>query len=157
VRTPIPADETYGELQLRLAEMGAMALIEALALMALGKAVETPQVESEATYAPKIDRSMTRVDWTADATTVARTIRAFDPRPGAFAQTKQGDVKLFGARLAAPGGQPGEVLAIDEGGMTVACGTASVQIANIQPAGKKRLAPIEWMRGRGVAVGERLF
>jgi methionyl-tRNA formyltransferase len=157
VRTPIPADETYGELQLRLAEMGAMALIEALALMALGKAVETPQVESEATYAPKIDRSMTRVDWTADAMTVARTIRAFDPRPGAFAQAKQGDVKLFGARLAAASGQPGEVLAIDETGMTVACGNASVQIANIQPAGKKRIAPIEWLRGRGVAVGERLF
>jgi methionyl-tRNA formyltransferase len=156
VRTPIPADETFGELQLRLAEMGALALIEALALIALGKAVETPQVEADATYAPKIDRSMTRVDWTADATTVARTIRAFDPRPGAFTRAGQTDVKLFGARLAAPAGEPGEVLAIDDRGMTVGCGDASVQIASVQPAGKKRILPIEWQRGRGVALGERL-
>ena len=51
VRTPIPDDETYGELQLRLAEMGALALIEALALIGLGSATETPQDDSKATYA----------------------------------------------------------------------------------------------------------
>src|SRR3982751_3114555 len=52
-RTPVPNDETYGELQLRLAEMGAMALIEAMALIDLGRATETPQDESLATYARK--------------------------------------------------------------------------------------------------------
>src|SRR5581483_5897807 len=67
VRTPIPADETYGELQLRLAEMGALALVEALALVSLGQVLETPQDEAEASYAPKLDRVMTRVEWTLDA------------------------------------------------------------------------------------------
>jgi len=156
MRTRIPGNETFGELQLRLAEMGAIALIEALALIGFGKAVETPQVDADATYAPKIDRIMTRIDWTVGATTVARMIRAFDPRPGAFTQARQADVKLFGARLAAPTGAPGEVLAIDDKGMTVACGDAAVQIANVQPAGKKRITPLEWLRGRGIAVGERL-
>ena len=98
VRTPIPDDETYGELQMRLAEMGAMALIEALALISIGQATETPQNDADATYAPKIDRTMTRVNWAADARAVARTIRAFDPKPGAFTQCNGGDVKLFGAR-----------------------------------------------------------
>jgi methionyl-tRNA formyltransferase len=157
VRTPIPDDETFGELQMRLAEIGALALIEALALMALGKAEETPQNDAEATYAPKIDRPMTRVSWERDAALVARTIRAFDPRPGAFTQAGGGDVKLFGARVAeSGGGDPGEVLAIDGGGMTVACGEGAVRIASVQPAGKRRIAPAEWLRGRGVAVGQRL-
>jgi len=157
MRTPIPDDETFGELQLRLAEMGAMALIEALALMAIDRATETPQSDVEATYAPKVDRPMTRVDWAADASVVARTIRAFDPKPGAFTQFNAMDVKLFGARLiGASAGAPGEVLAIDDAGMVVACGTGSVRIANVQPAGKRRIAPVEWLRGRGIAVGQRL-
>jgi methionyl-tRNA formyltransferase len=157
-RTPIPEDETYGELQLRLAELGALALIEALALIALGSAVETPQDESAATYAPKVDRAATRVDWLAPASQVARTIRAYDPRPGAYAQAPSGEVKLFGARVAGVEARhpPGHVLAIDESGMTVACGVDAVRITSVHPAGKRRMAPHQWTSGRGIAPGERL-
>jgi methionyl-tRNA formyltransferase len=159
VRTPIPDDETFGELELRLAEMGAFALIEALALIELGRAPETPQDESLATYAPKVDRAMARVDWVADARTVSRIIRAYDPRPGAFAMTKSGEVKLFGARVSSEttAGQPGEVMAIDANGMAVACGQGAVQVTSVQPAGKRRLSPEDWARGRGIGLGERLF
>jgi methionyl-tRNA formyltransferase len=158
VRTPIPDDETYGELQIRLAEIGALALIEALALIDIGKAAETPQNESEVTYAPKIDRAMTKVDWNADAHTVSRIIRAYDPRPGAVTRLNDIEVKLFGARLAprANDSAPGEVLEIGAGGMIVACGSGAVQIAAVHPAGKRRLAPTEWARGRGIALGDRL-
>jgi methionyl-tRNA formyltransferase len=167
VRTPVADDETSGELRLRLAELGAMALIEALALIELGRAEETPQDESKATYAPKIDRAMARVDWTTDAATVSRLVRAFDPRPGAYAVRSAGEasqeVKLFGARVAprTSDSLPGEVLAIDDQGITVACGGSgggggSVQIASVQPAGKRPMSPREWASGRGVAVGERL-
>src|SRR5262245_17862133 len=159
VRTPVPQDETYGELQLRLAELGALALVEALALISLGSAIETPQDDSLATYAPKVDRTVTRVDWTANAADVARTIRAYDPRPGAFAAANSGEVKLFGARVAAAdgGAPPGEVLGVDAGGMTVACGAGAVQIAAVHPSGKRRISPAEWARGRGIGPGERLF
>src|SRR6185312_15249998 len=162
VRTLIPDDETYGELALRLAEMGALALIEALALISLGQAAETPQDDAEATYASKIERADTRVDWAADAATVARNIRAFDPRPGAFAHAAdgKGDVKLFGARVVstAASGVPGEIVDISPDGMTVACASegSAVQIATVHPAGKKRTTPLEWSHGRGIAVGERL-
>ena len=158
-RTPIPDDETYGELQLRLAEMGAMALIEALALIELGQATETDQDESQATYAPKVDRTMARVDWNADARTVSRIIRAYDPRPGAWAEAKSGEVKLFGARFSprTSSSLPGEVLEITHDGMTVACSSGAVDIANVQPAGKRRISPEEWAHGRGIGVGERLF
>ena len=158
VRTPIPDDETYGELQLRLAEMGALALIEALALIDIGEAAERAQDESLATYAPKVDRAMTRIDWTADGSTVSRIVRAYDPRPGAYATSAAGEVKLFGARVVgdtAPA-EPGQVLAIDDGGMTIACGHGAVRISSVHPAGKRRLSPREWASGRGIAVGERL-
>lgn len=158
-RTLIPDDETYGELRLRLAELGALSLIEALALIDLGLAVETPQTDAEATYAHKVDRAMTRVDWNADARTVSRIIRAYDPRPGAFSQAPGGEVKLFGARVPVVdrNDEPGTVMAIDGDGMTVACARGSVQISSVHPAGKRRVAPEEWARGRGISVGERLF
>ncbi|HEY7395797.1 MAG TPA: methionyl-tRNA formyltransferase [Gemmatimonadaceae bacterium] len=160
VRTPIPEDETYGELQLRLAELGALALIEALALISLGSARKTAQDDAQATYAGKVDRASTRVDWTKNAVEVARTIRAYDPRPGAFATTSNGEVKLFGGRLApglpSRGGVPGEVLDVGDGGMIVACGTGAVSISAVHPAGKRRITPADWARGRGIVSGERL-
>jgi methionyl-tRNA formyltransferase len=156
VRTPIPEDETFGELRLRLAEMGALALIEALALIDFGKATETPQDDAHATYAPKVDRTMTRIDWSNDATTVARIIRAYDPYPGARTTLRDNEVKLFGARRGEATGAAGEVLSMDASGMTVACGEGSVQVTNVHPAGKRRLTPREWAAGRGVTIGERL-
>jgi methionyl-tRNA formyltransferase len=158
VRTPIPDDETYGELQMRLAELGALALIEALALIGMGSATETPQDDSQATFAPKVDRAAARVDWAADAGDVARTIRAYDPKPGAFASAKSGEVKLFGARVtpSVPDATPGTVLQIDDGGMVVACGNGAVVISRVHPSGKKRITPVEWTRGRGIVLGERL-
>ena len=156
--TPIADDETGGELTLRLSELGALALVEALALTEAGAARERPQDESAATYAGKIDRDTTRVDWTLPASDVARRIRAFDPRPGAWALHRGADVKLYGARHTKTLGpaEPGEVTLIDANGMAVACGDGAVQITALQPAGKRRLAPHELANGRGIAVGERL-
>jgi methionyl-tRNA formyltransferase len=151
--TSVNEDETSGELALRLAEIGAAALIEALALIELGQATETPQVESLATYAPKIDRALTRVDWSRPATQVARAIRAYDPTPGAFAPLDGVDVKLFGARQATGAGTPGEVLAAGDDGIVIACSDGAVRVSHVQPAGKKRLTAGEWTRGRGIAVG----
>ena len=158
VHTPIPADETYGELQMRLAELGALALIEALALIGMGSVAETPQDDSLATFAPKVDRAMTRVDWAGGASDVARTIRAYDPKPGAVSTVNGTEVKLFGARLApsTTSAAPGEVLQIDDVGMVVACGSGAVTISRVHPAGKKRITPVEWLRGRGIRLGERL-
>lgn len=155
--TPIPDDETHGELQLRLAELGALALVEALALIGVGASQEEPQEESLATYAPKIERQMARVDWTTSATQVSRVMRAFDPRPGAFTTHAGAEVKLFGVRLVrGRQGGPGAVLEIDESGMLVACGEDAVRIAYVFPAGRRRLAALDWHQGRGIAPGDVL-
>lgn len=155
--TSVNEDETYGELALRLSEIGAAALIEALALIELGKATETPQNDALATYAPKIDRTLTRVDWSRHAQEVARAIRAYDPRPGALATVDGHDVKLFGARKVAgiERGEPGKVLAAGDEGLVVACGEEAVRISHVQPAGKRRIGAGEWVRGRGITVGRR--
>ncbi len=96
-------------------------------------------------------------DWTRDARQVARVIRAYDPRPGAYATRKAQDVKLFGARLAPrpESAPPGEVLDASESGLVVSCGEGAVRILQVQPTGKKRMSSAEWHRGRGVAVGDR--
>jgi methionyl-tRNA formyltransferase len=156
-RTPIVADETAGELTLRLSELGAGALIEALALVELGLAKPQPQDDSLATYAPKLTRETAQVDWTRSAHEVGRHVRACDPRPGAWGRVNGAEVKLFGARVAPRGSsrEPGDVIAIDGDGMLVACGGGAVRITLVQPAGKRRLAPMDWANGRGVAVGDR--
>lgn len=163
VPTPIVHDETYGELQLRLSELGALALIEALSLLDLGAIVERPQDDAAATLAQKIERDDARIDWTQAAAEIAAAIRAFDPKPGAFTTLGGGDVKMFGARAASfdiPEGTAfppgGTVLAIDDGGALVACGDGAVRIIDAQPAGKRRLSISELARGRGIRVGDQL-
>jgi methionyl-tRNA formyltransferase len=156
-RLPVLEDETYGELQLRLSELGAQTLVEALSLIGVGGTAETPQDDALATYAPKVTREDARVDWTQSSPVVARGIRAYDPKPGAFTTLHDQEVKLFGARAVVDGrGDAGEVLAIDEGGMLVACGTGGVRVAYVHPAGKRRLAALDWAQGRGVRTGDRL-
>jgi len=156
-RTPILADETAGELALRLSELGAMALIEALALIDLGLAKPQSQDDAAATYATKLTRESARVDWSRPAHEVGQHIRAYDPRPGAWGRLNDVEVKLFGARVAPRGTLhvAGEVLAVDEAGLLVACGAGAVRVAAVQPAGKRRLTPAEWANGRGFAVGDR--
>ena len=163
VPTPIAHDETYGELQLRLSELGALALIEALSLLDIGQIVERPQDESLATFAPKIERDDARIDWTQPAAAIASAVRAFDPKPGALTTLDGVEVKLFGARAATLDigpGQPfppaGTVLAIDGAGALVACGDGVVRITDAQLAGKRRLSLGELARGRSIHVGDQL-
>ena len=158
---PIVDDETYGELQNRLSELGALTLIEALALMSMSAAPETPQDDSLATYAPKVVRGDAIVDWSRGVDDVCRTIRAYDPKPAAFSTLQGVDVKLFGARKVnmtthpvGPGAAPGEVVAVREG-VIVWCGDAAVCVRDVQPSGRSRMRSAEWARGRGVAVGDQ--
>lgn len=155
-RTPILEDETSLELSLRLSELGANALIEALALVELGLAKPVLQDESQATFAPKISRESARVDWTASAYDVARHIRAYDPKPGGWSKVNGGEVKLFGARVAPRGTMhsAGDVLKVDSSGLLVACGAGAVWIAAVHPSGKARLTPGQWANGRGISVGD---
>jgi len=154
-RTQIFDDETFGELQVRLSELGALTLIEALTLLSLGKAKERIQDESRATYAPKVNRASSRINWKDSAIEISRLIRASDPKPGAFTETPKGDVKMFGPKVMdGIKGKPGEVLKTT-GELVIACGIDAIRISHVQPSGKSRMSAHDWARGRGTKVGDR--
>jgi methionyl-tRNA formyltransferase len=156
VEEPILADETASELGGRLAEVGAEALVETLALLEDGQIVPEAQDHEKATYAPKVDRETGRIDWTLTPHQVSLHIRAMDDAPGAWSTLgSRGAVKLFRPVTDDGAGAPGTVLAADRGGVTVACGGGAVRIQEVQPPGKRRMSADEWVRGRGVSVGDR--
>ena len=157
VPTPVAIDETYGELSVRLAELGALALIEGLQLIALDKAEWEPQDETKVTHAPKITRETARIDWNESAEDTARRVRAMDPVPGAWTRLEGTDVKLFGpsgADLPAESGPPGEIVETRPA-LVVAAGDGALQFLDVQPAGKRRMAATDWVIGRGASVGQR--
>jgi methionyl-tRNA formyltransferase len=163
VTEPIADEETASDLWMRLSELGAEALIEALALIELGEIDERPQDEARATYAPRLTRETTHVDWTDAADAVSRQIRAFDELPGAWTQHGDDDLKVFRpkpVRDRAHDASPGCVLEVDgtdaAHGMLVACGTGAIWVREVKPAGKRRMTTAEWVNGRGITSGDQL-
>jgi methionyl-tRNA formyltransferase len=157
VEEPIGADESMTDLSTRLSEIGAQALIETLTMMESGRARETPQDHERATYAPKLERDTARLDWTLPAIQVARWIRGLDAVPGGWSLLQGGEpVKFFRPRVELRRGDPGVVVDVDdEVGVLIAAGHDSVRVREVQPAGKRRMDAGEWIRGRGVRVGDR--
>jgi methionyl-tRNA formyltransferase len=160
---PIAAGETASDLWSRLSEVGAAALIEALALYELDAIEETPQDEAQATFAPRLTRDSVHVDWNGDAVEVARHIRAMDAIPGAWTLYGRDELKVFRpepepARHHEE--RPGTVLNVSAtdvaGGMRVACGTGTVLIREVKPAGRRRMTTADWVRGRGIEAGALL-
>lgn len=151
-----------GELSDHLAEMGAQALVEALAMLEQDALRPVPQDHSRATFAPKLTRELARIDWTKAAEVVARFTLGLDPRPGAWTELREGgggngegvEMKLFGGRVTPGHGEPGEVLRAD-GELVIAAVRDAVAIAEVQPAGKDRMPAEDWVRGRRLAVGQR--
>jgi methionyl-tRNA formyltransferase len=154
VSTPIADGETGGSLTTRLAALGASALVEALARVSARTEELELQDAAAATYAPKISRETARLDWTRDAASLERQVRAFDPVPGAWTFLDGAPVKLFGGMPAVGGGEPGAVLAASDR-LVIAGGTGAIAVSEVQPAGRNRLTVEEWVRGRGIAAGNR--
>jgi methionyl-tRNA formyltransferase len=160
---PIEPGESASDLYSRLSEVGAEALIEALALFEIEQIVEVPQDDSLATYAPRLTRDSAHTDWSADAVAVERHIRAMDAVPGAWTSHRAADLKVF-RPLAEPSFEhdaaPGTVIEIAGGdaaeGMRVACGSGAVLVREVKPAGKRRMTTAEWVRGRGIDTGDLL-
>jgi len=162
----IDAHVTGGELSAHLAEVGAQALIETLAMMEQSDPPPqpVPQNERRATLAPKLTRETARIDWTKDAGAIGRLIRGLDPRPGAWTELKGVEIKLFTPKVMEPGfpgtNVPGEVLSVD-GALVVATGplndlgSGSVEILEVQPAGKERMPTSDWVRGARLKAGAR--
>lgn len=155
--TTIGADETYGELQARLAQLGAEALREALTQLHVGELPRQPQRESDATLAPMIKKQDGRIDWTQPAAHIARVVRAFNPWPSAFTYL---DGKLLKVHRAHPidtaaTAPPGAVTATGDG-IAVATGQGTLLLDELQLEGRKRLPAADFARGGAIKVGTAL-
>lgn len=164
VSEPIGPEETARDLAVRLAEIGSEALIEALALLEAGAAHEERQEDARATYAPRLTRDDAHVDFARSAVEIDRWIRGLDDVPGAWASLGGEDVKLFRPRPhpgKATAAEPGTVVSAHAEdattGLLVSCGDGAVCIREVKPAGKRRMTAAEWVRGRGIALGDRLL
>jgi len=150
----IDPEVTGGELSEHLSEMGAQALVEALALFETNGLEPHPQEQARATYAPKLTRETAHIRWADPAERVARLVRALDPRPGAWTELDGREIKLFGARVVEGRGTPGEVQQTGDG-LRITTGQGAVQVEEVQPAGKPRMAAADWVRGRGARAGQQ--
>ena len=149
-RTPI-SRKTAGELTTELAAMGAALMVDVLA--DLPGHPEVPQPEDGVTYAAKIDKAETRLDFSASAEAVERQVRAFAPVPGAFFELDGERYRVLAADVVEGTGTPGMTL---NDGLTIACGTGALRPAMIQRAGRPVMAAADLLRGRAIPAGTLL-
>ena len=153
--TEIGAMETGGELRERLAQLCATLLVETLPEILDGRLEPRPQDDTLATYAGKLDPAVAEMDWSNPATTLARQVRAFAPRPGAWTRRGAERIKLHRAvALAEREGEPGEVWRTGPAGIDVAAGAGSVRLLELQPPGGRVMSARDFLNSRAV-LGER--
>ncbi len=151
---PIDEEDDAGTLHEKLAELGASMIVEALPELEAGRLRPVPQPSEGVTYARKIDKSETRLDWARPAGELERAVRAFRPSPGAFTTLEGEPLKIWRARVADIPGSAG-MLAQRGDRLLVGCGAGSLYIEELQRAGGKRLSVSEFLRGRPLAAGAR--
>ncbi|AMS44362.1 methionyl-tRNA formyltransferase [Aminobacter aminovorans] len=156
-KVAIGPDMTAGELHDRLMAAGALLMVDALAELEAGKLETVPQPSEGVTYAKKIDKAETRIDWTLPATAVDNNIRGLSPFPGAWCEIEIGGrterLKILRSQRAAGQGEPGTVL---DDRLEIACGDAAVRLVEVQRAGGKTVTADEFLRGAKIEKGMKL-
>ena len=153
-RVPIADDDTFASLHGKLAEAGAALLPDVLDALEAGTLVPRPQDSEGVTYAHKIDKTETRLDWHRPALQLERQVRALSPHPGAWCimPSARGPVrvKVLMARAEQGSGAPGTVL---DDALLIACGDGALRLTRLQKAGGKAQDADSFLRGMPVAQG----
>ncbi|MBP8307125.1 MAG: methionyl-tRNA formyltransferase [Burkholderiaceae bacterium] len=168
---PIQPDDTAARLHDRLAALGATLIVQALERLAAGELAPVPQPEIGVTYAHKILKTESPIDWRLPACRIVDRIRAFDPFPGCVAALRAGEgpdaaasapepLKIWRARVAAAGDVPAHAapgtLLVDAGNrLRVVCGDGLIELLEVQRAGGRRLTVADWLRAAPLARGAR--
>jgi len=140
----------YGEIQKKLSLIGSDLLIESLKNIENGKAKFIDQVHSNSTYAKKIDKNETKINWNLDANKVIAHIHGLSPNPGAWFEHEAERFKVLRANTSAESGNPGTLL--DEN-LTIACKSDSIQILEIQRQGKNKQTIKDFLLGKKISKG----
>ena len=152
----IAPDDGAAMLHDKLAALGGRLIVEALELAACGGLAPRPQPLEGISYAHKLDKAEGPIDWRDSAAAIERRLRAFDPFPGASTQLDGETIKCWRGAVVAGGGAPGEVLAVGEAGISVACGEGALCLTELQRAGGKRLSAAQYLQGTPLVAG-RVF
>lgn len=151
VNTPLDPEETGGSLHDRLAQLGAVALLDCMNKLAEGALpAAEPQPVSGVSYARKLEKSEARIDWSASATSLERRIRAFNPWPVTWCMIGDERTRIWNARVIdrEHGQAPGTVLATGRQGIDIACGEQVLQLLELQPPGKRVMIAADYLNAR---------
>jgi methionyl-tRNA formyltransferase len=150
VRTPV-AGKTAGDLTAELAEAGARAMVTVLSDLVAHPAVVQPG--QGVTYAAKIDKAESRLDFARPAVELERCVRAFAPAPGAFFEWDGERCRVLAAEVVEGGGAPGTVI---DAALTIACGAAALRPTLVQRAGRPAMDTAALLRGWPIAAGTQV-
>ena len=144
-------DKTTGQLTQELAELGAELMVGTLADLEAFPCVAQP--EDGVTYATKIDKAETKLDFSVSAEAVERQIRAFNPAPGAWFEFEGERYRVLAADIVAAHGAAGEIM---DDQLTIACNTNAIRPTRIQRAGKPAMPTADLLRGKAIPAGTSL-
>jgi methionyl-tRNA formyltransferase len=150
VRTPVDG-KTTGELTTELGELGARAMVAVLADLSAHPPVAQP--DEGVTYAAKIDKAESRLDFALPAIDLERRVRAFAPAPGAFIELDGERFRVLAAQVVEAAGAPGMVL---DDRLTIACGAGALRPTVLQRAGRPAMDSAALLRGRPIAAGTQV-
>ncbi|MBO5879443.1 MAG: methionyl-tRNA formyltransferase [Clostridia bacterium] len=156
---PIGEADDFEYVHDKSVEIGSRLLSDTLYEMEAGRATRTPQDETLATYAKKIEKEDCKIDFSQDSKVVSARIRGVTPIPGAFTYLNGKMLKVFGVVSASGNGNAGEVIeanGVGSGYITVACGSGAIKISGVIPEGKGRMSAGDFVRGRKIAKGDIL-
>ncbi|QLA81962.1 methionyl-tRNA formyltransferase [Acidovorax sp. JMULE5] len=156
-RLAIAPTDTTATLHDRLAALGGRMIVEALELAACGGLKAVPQPAEGITYAHKIEKAESTIDWSLPATVIGQRIRAFDPFPGASTECAGETIKVWSYEIDSNKSntdkRQGQILSVNGYGVTVACGEGTLRLTTLQRAGGKRLAAADFLRGFDLQPG----
>ncbi|MCY4527515.1 MAG: methionyl-tRNA formyltransferase [Chloroflexi bacterium] len=155
-RVAIDEKESALELTRRLFNLGAELLVEALSGWASGDIQATPQDESRATFTSLVKKQDGEIDWTDDATRIARMVRAYEPWPGTFTHWNGKLLKILGATAMAGDAPPGQVVGLDDGGIGIGTADGLLSVTGLQIEGRRPSDAQDFVRGYPDFVGAEL-
>ncbi|EJL21615.1 methionyl-tRNA formyltransferase [Brevibacillus sp. BC25] len=155
VVVPIEERDTVGTLHDKLAAAGSELLMATVPRLFAGELVAEQQDHSAATFAPNIKRTDEKIDWSRSAEQIYNQVRGLNPWPVAFTTCEGKIWKLWWVEkmpTSGEGKEPGTIIACEEDGIVVSCGSGAVKITELQPEGKKRMSALDFLRGAGSSI-----
>ena len=152
-KVKIKKDTNSEVLSKELSSLGAKLILDGLDLVENNKVKFIEQDEGEATYAKKIDKIESKINWNEKAKIVIAKINAFYPKPGSWFEHKGIRLKINKAIEVSANGNPGEIL---DNQLTIACGENAIQILDLQKEGKKNMTVSEFLKGNKLEIGSNV-